>query len=679
MSVAIDERGLLLDGHPLPLVSGDLHYWRHQAKDWPQLLSQVRKLGIRVLCTYIPWSVHESGRGTFDFGDLDPAKNLEGFLDLVADHDLLLLTRPGPHINAELTYFGFPQRLFENQRYLARNAKGGPVILPAMPRAFPVISYAAEAFWQELAGWFDAVAPILARRLYPNGSIIGVQLDNELSYFFRTSAFDQDYHPDAQAKWVAFLVEKYGDEQQAATAHDSQLLPSEQPPPREFVVHGPRDLPRYLDWMEFKERLLLDSMARLRGMWEERGVRDTLFFHNYPICEARTPFNLPAAERMMDFCGVDFYMQKGDYQSLKRKMLFLAGQSRLPVSPEFACGCYQFWPPVEPLDQEFTTKVAWMFGLKGINFYMLVERDRWYGSPITRKGGDRPEYRQLYEKHLALLDRLEPWGLKRQVAVCLLSVRAYERLEGVSNVAAPIPPLLLESRLPLEDLCGEDNFGFTLPIQYLHAKMLRGWETALTAMQIPYVIGSTESDVADLAAQPIIVCPTFDFLDRHTQEKLARYAAEGGILVCGPEVPAYDEAMREHSVLAGFTGRPAERLDSEVDTLVCPAGKGRIILITEVPTPPEAYRQTAQTVCRYLGLKSYYPVTPPCETSLHLGENGRRILYVANPTAARHRAKIEMSAPGELLTDLENGDRFYGDAYFEIDLPAYAVRILEVR
>jgi len=679
VSVAIDEHGLLLDGHPLPLVSGDLHYWRHQAKDWPRLLAQVRKLGLRVLCTYIPWSVHESGRNTYDFGDLDPAKNLEGFIDLVAENDLLLLARPGPHINAELTYFGYPPRLLENPRCLARNAKGGPVILPVMPRAFPVISYAAEAFWQELAGWFDAVAPVLASRLYPNGPIVGVQLDNELSYFFRTSAFDQDYHPDAQAKWAAFLIEKYGGEQQAAAAHDPRLPPTEQPPPREFVARGPRDIPRYLDWMEFKERLLLDSLARMRVMWEERGVRETLFFHNYPICEARTPFNLPAAERIMDFCGVDFYMHKSEYEPLKRKLLFLTGQSRLPVSPEFACGCYQFWPPIDPTDQEFTTKVAWMYGLKGLNFYMLVERDRWYGSPITRTGGVRPEYQRLYESHLALLERLQPWRLKRHVEVCLLSVRDYERLEGAACAVAPLPPLLLESRLPLEDLCYEDNFGFTLPIQYLHAKMLRGWEASLTALRIPFVIGSTDLAAEDLAAQAIVVCPTFDFLDRQTQDKLARYVAEGGTLICGPEVPAYDETMREYSALAGFTGRPAERLDSEVDTLVCHAGKGRVILITEVPTPPEAYRETARVVCRHLGLKPVYPAAPPCETSLHLGDNGRRVLYVVNPTAARRRAKIEMPAPGELLTDLENGDRFYGDAFLEIDMPPYAVRILEVR
>jgi beta-galactosidase len=681
LSVTLGEQGLVADGQTIPLVSGDIHYWRHSAKDWPMLLDRVCKLGLKMISTYVPWSVHEAGPGTFDWGDLDPSKNLGRFLDLAAERGLKVLVRPGPHINAELTYFGFPPRLFENPIYLARNARGGLVILPVMPRAFPVISYASEAFWKELAGWIDAAASIIGPRRYPNGPICGVQLDNELSYFFRTSAYDQDYHPDARTKWIDFLIDKYGDEFKVSDAYRMPKLAADLVMPDRFFAEDPHDLPFHLDWAEFKERLLNDSLARLRLLWEDRGVRDIVFFQNYPVCDAKSPFNLGRAEQSVDFCGIDFYMHKYEFAALKRKMLFLSGQSRFPVSPEFASGCYQFWPPVDLHDQIFTTKVAWMFGLKGINFYMIVERERWYGSPITRQGGTRRDYWDFYEAHLEMLDRLKPWTLNRQARVCLVSVRDYERLEAATTAIAPVTPLVIESLAPAEDFCLEGNFGFARPIQYLYAKMLRGWELSLTKLGIPYVIGTSEMTADQLAGFDAVVCPTFEFLSAAAQKTLMHFLSAGGKLVCGPEIPGLDERMDEYAILMSYAARPVEKLACEaedVDLLVCDAGKGEMILVTDVPLPPENMLPVAQVICDRLDLKPLYPITAPCEASLHVGE-GRQVLYVANPSPETQRPRITLPTPNQSFIDLETGHRFYGDSVVEMDMPPYSVRILEVR
>jgi beta-galactosidase len=648
VTVTLDERGLLLDGRPTPWISGDVHYWRHPAKDWPMLLERVRALGLQMLCTYIPWSVHEAAPGAFDFGELDPAKAVDRFLDLAGQMGFKVLVRPGPHINAELTYFGFPPRLFDDPRFLARNARGGYVILPALPRAFPVISYAAEAFWQELESWLDALAPILRPRLHPRGPIVGVQLDNECSYFFRTSPYDQDYHPDVRAKWLDFLREKHGDLPAAGAAHGGREDPAERPLPDDFQAAKPEDLPYYLDWMEFRERLLADSLARLRRMWEERGVADVAFFHNYPVVAARSPLNIPLTERTAHFCGVDFYMRRTDFALLKRRLLFLVGQSRLPVSPEFGAGCYHLWPPVEPLDQQFTARAAWMFGLRGINFYMVVERDRWYGSPITRNGGIRPGVWDFYEQHFAFLRRLQPWRLRRVAPVCLLSPREYERLEAASTAVAPLPPLALEGSVDLEDLCYESLLGFERPIQHHHAKLLRGWERALTQLGIPYVIGSTDMDPAKLNAHQVVVCPTFEFLGRRSQELLANFVAAGGSLICGPEAPSLDDAMREFSRLDKYAGRPIERLDCPIDVMICEAGRGVMALVTAPPPNQEVMLAVARQTCARLGVWPVYPTSPPCETSLLRDpEDGREVLFVANPTDRRAVARLGLRRPGE--------------------------------
>jgi len=678
VSIAFDEQGLSLDGQAVPWLSGEIHYWRHSPKDWPALLERIQALGLRMICTYIPWGVHEGAPGTYDFGNLDPAKALGRFLDLAGQYGFHVLVRPGPHINSELTYFGYPQRLFDNPAMLARNARGGFVLLPVFPRVFPVISYASEPFWQEVAGWFDALAPILKPRLHPAGPIVGVQLDNELSYFFRTSAYDQDYHPDARAKWLNFLRAKYGDLTGASLAHGGPA-PGDRPLPDEFLARTPAETPFYLDWLEFKERLLGDSLARLRRMWEERGVADAVFFHNFPATEVRTPLNLPLAEQHTHFCGVDFYMRKTEFASLKRRLLFLTAQSRFPVSPEFGSGVWHTWPPIDLADQEFTTRVAWMYGLRGVNFYMIVDRDRWYGAPITRTGGVRREAWNFYEKHIALLRRLQPWRLRRRAPICLLSPRDYERLEAAANVTAPLSPLLLENFALPEDLCLETNIGFAKPIQRLYAKILRGWESALTKMGVPYAIGSTDLDEAALACYEAVVCPTFEFLGRRAQETLANYAAGGGCLICGPEAPALDEAMREFSGLDHYTGRPIERLDGAVDIVLCEAGRGKLVLVAEAPATPEAAAPIVETVCRRLALAPIYPASPPCETSLLEDRAaGRRVLFVANPTAAPQRPRIATPTPAEYFVDLETGDRFFGDGAIQVDMAPYRVRILDV-
>lgn len=48
--------------------------------------------------SYVPWNYHEPLPGVYMFGD---NRDLEGFLDLVAQLGLLVILRPGPYICAE--------------------------------------------------------------------------------------------------------------------------------------------------------------------------------------------------------------------------------------------------------------------------------------------------------------------------------------------------------------------------------------------------------------------------------------------------------------------------------------------------------------------------------------------------------------------------------------------------
>ena len=47
-----------------------------------------------MLETYIPWSVHETSPGVFDWGETDARKDVEAFMRLCEERELWLLVRP---------------------------------------------------------------------------------------------------------------------------------------------------------------------------------------------------------------------------------------------------------------------------------------------------------------------------------------------------------------------------------------------------------------------------------------------------------------------------------------------------------------------------------------------------------------------------------------------------------
>ena len=112
-SVHLDRRGVVFDdtGESLPLYSGAVHYWRLDPALWRSILTTVRELGFRCVETYVPWSVHEVAPGEFDFSG---HRDVDAFLRLCRELGLYAIVRPGPHINAEITYFGYPERIISN-------------------------------------------------------------------------------------------------------------------------------------------------------------------------------------------------------------------------------------------------------------------------------------------------------------------------------------------------------------------------------------------------------------------------------------------------------------------------------------------------------------------------------------------------------------------------------------
>src|SRR5512145_2353171 len=124
VTVTLTTTGLDIDGQHVPVYSGTIHYWRLERDLWPLILDRAKALGFNMIETYIPWSIHEIEPGLFDWGQIDPRKNVEAFMALCEEKRLWLLVRPGPLINAELTDFGFPEWVLLDPDVQARTAAG---------------------------------------------------------------------------------------------------------------------------------------------------------------------------------------------------------------------------------------------------------------------------------------------------------------------------------------------------------------------------------------------------------------------------------------------------------------------------------------------------------------------------------------------------------------------------
>ncbi len=698
MALYIKEGRFYLDETPISLIGGSVHYWRLDRSLWPDILDRVKEMGFHTICTYIPWSVHEIARDEFDFGAIDANLDIDAFLVLCEEKGLHVLLRPGPHVNSEITYFGFPKRIVLDPEIQSRTADGTPVVFPSPPRMFPVPSYASEKFYREVGLFFDHVCPIIVRHLHPDGCVIGVQADNEMSFFLRTQPYDHDYSDGAIELYRTFLEDKYGDISRLNRVYKTNYnIFSDVLPPYDFEAAGKKDVPYYLDWIEYKEYYLCHGIEHISDMLRVRGV-DTLLYHNLPGVCTKPPYNLIKMEEIVDVVGFDLYYYKEEYHKIKQSIEYLSSTSRAAFVPEFASGFVALPLPIKPImleDARFTTLAALMHGFSGINFYMLVERERWVGSPVDRFGGIRKQNFKFYVQLNKLIQRIDHAEITKENEGILLINRDYARLELASSLLTPIP---LIGNITPEQYVSEDELGFKEVIQLEYARQWDALYHGFGAAKYAVTIGDTEMSLSNLAKYSMVAVPTFDFLSRDVQQKLLDYVSDGGCLVVGPGVPQLDENMEGCDILARYM-HPAQECGSTLtikdlelrnvayfnaapilevngNTIIYQSqvGKGNIIhfgfLFPRLDDGvPEGLVDVIDSIAGYAGLtRSIECTDPQIDVAIHSSSNGRKVMFLANTGKTEKEVNVGQVYI-DVFTEQETGP--------QISLAPYSVKVLE--
>lgn len=672
-SIEVSGDGFIVDGQKTTLYGGAVHYWRLDRDKWDGILESVKDLGFNMISIYIPWEAHEIERGKFDFGQIDPRTDIDAFLTLCEDKGFKIVVRPGPQINSELTWFGYPGRILADESLHALSAQGSKAILTQVPKPIPALSYAADKFFEETALWYDAICEILARHAHNNGGgIVAAQVDNEMAFFFGINAYSGDFSDASLARYRQFLVEKYGSLEAINTVYGtSHATLEEVDAPRRFTATDKAEIPFQVDWIEYRERYLVDSMDRLAGMMRERGLDQIALFHNYPhplgpggaASGFTTPFNIPALEEKLDFVGFDIYSRKHLYNHVKTVASYVVGTSRFPYIPEFIAGVWPWYlHPGEAYDEEFVTKAALMHGIKGFSRYMLVERDRWLDSPIRRDGRVRDKA-QMFAKVNDVLTSGSFRDLRRESDVLLLANREYDRLEAAS-VLVSFPGDFLEtpsgfSEYPNRMTVAEDTLGFDQAVQVAKGDWFLSFYNALYASGYGYVLSDTALNPARWAKYRAVVVTSFDYMDTQTQQALVDFAAAGGTVVLGPKVPTLDSLMQPSRVLADAVA----------------AGRDRIVVVEDLATVPAVLEET-------LAANSSSRVTKNdtrIDIVVHREEQSdRRVVFVCNPTAEAIQARVGIGTSISSATDAwSNGTFTVEDGELVLDLPPYTIEICD--
>jgi beta-galactosidase len=159
-SIQLSANGICIGGQPKILLCASLFYFRIPRENWCARMAQLRMAGYNCIDVYIPWNFHELRPGEWHF---DGMHDVDAFLSLAAQHGLYVIARPGPYICSEWDGGGLPSWLHHKKLALRQDD---------------------PAYLHDLNRWLEKILPIIAARQQGGGgSVVAVQLENEMDYF----------------------------------------------------------------------------------------------------------------------------------------------------------------------------------------------------------------------------------------------------------------------------------------------------------------------------------------------------------------------------------------------------------------------------------------------------------------------------------------------------------------
>ncbi len=105
-----DSKSLIIDGHRVMPVMGEVHYSRIPAEEWSKEVKKMKEGGVTVIAADIFWNHIEEQEGIFDWSG---QRDLRRFLEICKEEEMPVVLRMGPFCHGESRNGGIPDWVFE--------------------------------------------------------------------------------------------------------------------------------------------------------------------------------------------------------------------------------------------------------------------------------------------------------------------------------------------------------------------------------------------------------------------------------------------------------------------------------------------------------------------------------------------------------------------------------------
>ena len=515
--------------------AAELHYFRIEKRYWSICFERIKRAGFRIIATAVPWNIHQETSGVVDFnGYDDPRRDLIVFLELAREFGFKVILRPGPWVAGQIPYGGLPKQLFNDIKIFARDSEGNEIELPDQQgvKGGYLPSYLHKNFQFHLRNYFKAFIETTKNYVHPRGPVFMVELDFETSFGRMLAPNKTDYNQDVLEQYYPqFLEGRYEDIKKLNQVYKEKNKDfASVEPPRKFTELDAKDYPKVLDWFRYREYLLNEYLAVLEDTFTSYTVEPlffrSLYFRPGDIIPA---FNLVPEDRS-PFLGSNVFPE-GTYFDLTSKAKFLKAEYGFAFASAFFSGVAAADPqreekiaPVTNNMRRFYLAAGLASGFKGLNHYMFVDRDHWYGAPLRNDGTVTPGY-DLLRNFNQTITEVGFEDMTDEPEITVVGNRLYYWLrETESTKEFPY----------IERLLNDTTVGFCRD---------------LTRLRLDYGIRENR-DFASMKKYKMVFMPSTDVMAERDQEAILELLKEGVTVVMCGVMPRYDEHFRDCQVLA---------------------------------------------------------------------------------------------------------------------------------
>ena len=502
--VEIRQNQIRVGKKSIPLLSGEVHYWRLNPHYWEEVLNRIKEMGLEVVASYVPWDYHEYARGKFDFtGKTDETRNLKRFLELTRRKRFWVIIRPGPYIYSEWPNDGVPSYAHRYHRLHPKFLEYAKIYMRHATRV---------------------IQPFLATR--SRGHVILLQADNEIDPW--PDVFGHQYGLNGRpGLFQNFLQELYGGNLQKLNEswgthyrnfkEASPFIATMHKDTQGLALKGDRELNRNIDYFKFKYRYAYQCARWNVEAYRSLGIDVPIYLNLYPFFYAHDWVQM---QSVSDLIGIDLYPtselleDEFEQRKLMDKIRYLRSISPVPYIAEFAAGVWHARHYesgiLTPNHYRLITLSALLGGVCGWNWYMLVNRDNWYMSPINEWGRVRPELYEVFKQLVRVFRQMNPPSLKKLTEIAV----TFNPIQHAARTLSHNSPILVALY--------EADVDYTLCDPRIE----------VTRTQVVFYSGN-------------------QWLERKAQQNLRRYVEQGGILVAFRNFPRKDDQFEPCDII-GF-------------------------------------------------------------------------------------------------------------------------------